>query len=527
MEKISIYPDRTFLEDNIIYPSSFHKEHKSEMAIPDPLPFVLIVCHSLSGHLQPLIRIAASLHARGWDTFFLGPTAHRARIEASGAEFISLRGDADLDDKTYYENPPVTDYNSLHWAERAMIDLEKQCLEPLPTQWACFTEAVRLLRERDPGRGLLLVNEAFFYGSLPLFLGAPLGGGATTKDDLVGSLLGSLCVSVTVPAIRSIDLPPIGYPFPFEASSEGRARNAKLWERSWAPKAGYLASLLNRKLQEVGVKNKVDETFLSGVNYTCHKTILQLGVPGFEYPRSDWPFGFKYAGLVQGPPKSSHTTTKPKTPSFDWWEEIVSNSALDTLPTSDLQQVRKKKIVVVAQGTVEINPHDLIIPTLEAFASREDVLVVAILGWKDANLSTYDPSIKTPPNARIADYLSYDAVLEHADVWVHNAGFGAVNHGIANGVPMVVAGEGMDKTENARRVAWSGIGVDLGCSKPTSEQVREGVERVLQNHQFTKRIQDLQKQSKEIDCFSIVHEELLRIAETHPGITIKKRGTAC
>ncbi|KAI1090772.1 glycosyltransferase family 1 protein [Rostrohypoxylon terebratum] len=497
------------------------------MAVTEPLPFVLVVCHSLSGHLQPLIRIAAALHARGWDTFFLGPTAHRARIEASGAGFFALYGDADLDDKAYYEDPPVADYHSLHWAERAMIDLEKQCLEPLPTQWTCFTEAVRSLQERDEGRGIVLVNEAFFYGSLPLFLGAPFGsgGGATTKQNSVGSLLGSLCVSVTVPAIRSIDLPPIGYPFPFEASSEGRVRNAKLWERSWTPKAQHLTTLLDTKLREAGVEKKVGETFLSGVNYTCHDTILQLGVPGFEYPRSDWPSGFKFAGLVQGPPKSSHTTAKTKPPSFDWWEEIVSNSALDTLPTSDSQRIRKKKVIVVAQGTVEINPYDLIIPTLEAFVSREDVLVVAILGWRDADLSTYDPHIKIPPNARIADYLSYDAVLEHADVWVHNAGFGAVNHGIANEVPMVVAGEGMDKTENARRVAWSGIGVDLGCSKPTSDQVREGVERVLQNHQFATRIQGLQKQSEEIDCFSIFHEELVRIAETHPGITIKQRET--
>ncbi|KAI1475320.1 glycosyltransferase family 1 protein [Daldinia eschscholtzii] len=493
------------------------------MTDPDPTPipngthrpFVLIVCHSLTGHLSPLIRIASALHARGWEIFFLGPTAHRQGIEATGAVFLPLRDDANLDDKAYYENPPQPGYAALHWAERVLIDLRKQCLDPLPTQWSCFVDALRVLRARDPERKVILLAEAFFYGTLPLFYGAPL------PDDLKLEeiLLGSLCVSVTVPAIRSIDLPPAGYPFPFDSSPDGRARNAKLWERSWKRKASDLTALLDTKLREAGARRTVNEIFLSGANYLCHDTILQLGVPGFEYPRSDWPRGFKFVGLVQGPrPNTKAPISNSKAPSFPWWSELTSNTALSTLPPSDPSRAGQKKVVVVAQGTVEINPYDLIVPTLHAFADRSDVLVVAILGWKNASLSSYGVDIEVPPNARIADYLSYDAALEHADVWVHNAGFGAVNHGIANGVPMVVAGEGMDKTENSRRVAWSGIGVDLGCAKPSAQHVREGVECVLEDERFAKRVQELQKQSQEIDCFGTVHNELVRIMKTCPGI---------
>ncbi|OTA53055.1 glycosyltransferase family 1 protein [Hypoxylon sp. EC38] len=469
-------------------------------------PFVLIVSHQLTGHIAPMSRIAAALHSRGWETFYLGPTAHQHRIEAAGAVFIPLRGDADLNDKAYYENPPQENYASLPWPERVLIDLQKQVLEPLPTQWSCFKDAVLSLQARDPTRGIILLAEAFFYGVLPLFYGAKTPGSVPMQ-----SILGSVCVSVTVPAIRSVDLPPAGYPFPFDPSPEGRERNAKLWERSWERKARHLTALLNTKMREAGASRDVNEIFLSGANYTCHETILQLGVPSLEYPRSDWPPGFKFAGLVQGPPKpTSQTNPTPADPKIPWWSDLVSNSAIDPAKKP------RKKVIVVAQGTVEINPYDLIIPTLRAFASRDDVYVVAILGWKNASLSGYD--VEIPRNARIADYLSYDAALAHADVWVHNAGFGAVNHGIANGVPMVVAGEGMDKSENARRVAWSGIGVDLGCAQPSTEQVREGIERVLQDGQFTKRVRELQEESKKIDCFGMVHDELLRIAETRPGI---------
>ncbi|KAI2777984.1 glycosyltransferase family 1 protein [Daldinia loculata] len=499
------------------------------MTDPEPIqaethrPYVLIVCHSLTGHLSPLIRIATALHALGWETFFLGPTAHRRGIEAAGAVFLPLRDDADLDDKAYYENPPSPGYAALHWADRVLVDLRRQCLDPLPTQWSCFVDALRVLRTRDPERKIILLAEAFFYGTLPLFYGASLPHDLRLEEII----LGSLCVSVTIPAIRSVDLPPAGYPFPFDSSPDGRVRNADLWERSWERKASYLTALLVTKMREAGANPPVDEIFLSGANYLCHDTILQLGVPGFEYPRSDWPPGFKFAGLVQGPPPSSKSGTQPsshtpardsKIPNFPWWSELTSNTALSTLLPSDPRRAAKKKVIVVAQGTIEINPYDLIVPTLHAFANRSDVLVVAILGWKDANLSSYGVDIEIPPNARIADYLSYDAALAHADVWVHNAGFGAVNHGIANGVPMVVAGEGMDKTENSRRVAWSGIGVDLGCAKPSVEQVRGGVERVLEDERFTKRVRELRKQSQEIDCFGMVHSELVRIMKTRPGI---------
>ncbi|CAJ2508301.1 Uu.00g094870.m01.CDS01 [Anthostomella pinea] len=488
-------------------------------------PFILIVSHSLSGHLAPMIRISSALHARGWTVYFLGPTAHASRIQFTGATFIPLRGSANLDDQVYYESPPVDGYNDLHWAERVMIDFRVQCLDPLPEQWICVKAALEKLHSLDPDRQVIVLAEAFFYGILPLQYGAPLPGKRPK----------TLCISVTIPAIRSAKLPPCGYPFPFDPTPAGRELNARLWV-SWKRKGAALTALLEQKMSEVGATRSVGEPFLSGANYLCHSKILQLGVPGFEFPRSDWPPGFRFAGLVQGkkankdakaisPQEEAEVKAKAKAkqPDFPWWTELVSNSALPR------QDPRRKKVVVVAQGTVETNPNDLIIPTIRAFADREDVLVVAILGWRGAKLSLStsnlsNPDITTtttkndendaiaesplPANARIADYLSYDAALSHADAWVHNGGFGAVNHGIANGVPMVVAGEGMDKTENTRRVAWSGIGVDLRSATPGVDAVREGVGRVLREGRFPLRVAELRRESEEMDCFGIVHEEL-------------------
>ncbi|KAK8055661.1 hypothetical protein PG993_000888 [Apiospora rasikravindrae] len=462
-------------------------------------PVILVVCHTLSGHLQPLIRIAHGLSSRGWDVAFLGPTAHRTRIEAAGAEFFALQGIADLNDQAYYANPNhlAPGYKALPWTKRGKIDLRLQCLETLPTQWENFKSTLAALHERERGRRVLIVAEAFFLGILPLKYGAALPPGVPVPR--------TVCVSITVPAIRNADLPPFAYAAPFDQSEAGRARNRALWDK-WTESAADLTDLLDRQLLAAGAVRGTGETILAGANYRCHEAVYQVGVPGFEYPRSDWPEGFRFVGLVQGTPRG---TVLPD-PHFKWWDELKANSALDAADP------KRKRVLVVAQGTVEVNPHDLIIPTIRAFEGRdEDVVVVAILGWKDASLDEFMPDGGVPGNARVADYLNYDAVLEHADVWIHNAGFGAVNHGIAHGVPMVVAGEGMDKTENARRVGWSGIGVDLGTARPSVAQVQEAVESVLRggdSSTFKERIELLRRQSEGLDPFGIISEGLIGMA---------------
>lgn len=70
--------------------------------------------------------------------------------------------------------------------------------------------------------------------------------------------------------------------------------------------------------------------------------------------------------------------------------------------------------MVAPEGTIETNPHDLIVPTSKAFTGRDDVLVVAILGWKGGKLSEF---VEVPAMARMADHLPCDAVLKHADLW--------------------------------------------------------------------------------------------------------------
>lgn len=444
---------------------------------------ILFLCHPLTGHITPALRVASDLRRRGWPVSFLGPTAHRARICGSGVNFIPLQGEADLDDLLYYSsdspNPPVPGYHSLGWQDRALIDVEKHVLEPIPAQWDCIKEILAQLEAKDPGRPVVIINEAFFAGFLPVYFGAPLPKGVKQPK--------TLCLSVTPPAIRSLDLPPFDYPLPFSRTREGRARNAHAWEE-WAEATAPLKKLFASRLAEAGATRFPDGPILDGVNYTSHNAILQIGVPSFECPRSDWPPQFQFVGflpLADSPPKGY-----PNLP--EWWDEVT---------TTD------KKVVVVAQGTVETNPYDLIIPTIESMRQRADVFVVAIMGRKGATLPE---KFDVPHNARVTDYLHYDAVLPYARVWVHNGGYGAITHGVAHGVPMVVAGEGQDKPENIRRVRYSDIGVGLGTAKPSVKDLRLSLEEVLSQGRYQGRVAKLRQETIDLDCFGRIEKAVLK-----------------
>jgi len=460
------------------------------MASPHLKPSLLFVSHPLTGHLTPTLRVAAALPHQGFPVFFLGPTFHKTRIAAAaGGEitFLPLLGTADFDDLAYYSpdnpNPPTPNYFSLPWQRRGWIDLERTWIDPIPDEWRSVVAALKEVYAREPARKVIVVAEAMFFGIMPLFYGAELPEGMERPR--------MVALSVTVPFVRSRDVPAFFVEEEGKGGEGEKEGREEAWRR-WEVCTGGLKKRMERALREAGavLEGGLEGAFLSGQNYTCHEKILQLGVPGWFYPRLDWPEGFKFLGVL--PPAEEPVGGWANLPA--WWDEVKGAREME------------KKIVVVAQGTVEVDPNDLILPTLRGMAGRPaDVLVVAILGRKGAVLPE---DFAVPENARVTDYLHYDAVLPYASAWVHNGGYGAVQHGIAHGVPMVVAGEGMDKVENARRIERSGVGLNLGPPGPWAEEVQKAVELVLDEARYWQVAAKLRDESVGLRCFKSVGDEI-------------------
>jgi UDP:flavonoid glycosyltransferase YjiC (YdhE family) len=75
------------------------------------------------------------------------------------------------------------------------------------------------------------------------------------------------------------------------------------------------------------------------------------------------------------------------------------------------------------------------------------------------------------------------------------------------GVPLVTAGLTEDKADVNARVAWSGVGIDLGTNAPTPEALREAVRTVLDNPNHRTRVSLMADEFGGIDTRS----EILRI----------------
>lgn len=92
-----------------------------------------------------------------------------------------------------------------------------------------------------------------------------------------------------------------------------------------------------------------------------------------------------------------------------------------------------------------------------------------------------------PPNARLERFISYVELMPHVDTLVTNGGYGTVQHALAHGVPIIVAGATEDKPENAARIAWSGAGIRLRAQSPTPARIRDAVHAVSRESSFRTR----------------------------------------
>jgi UDP:flavonoid glycosyltransferase YjiC (YdhE family) len=183
------------------------------------------------------------------------------------------------------------------------------------------------------------------------------------------------------------------------------------------------------------------------------------------------------------PDMSRHATTP------DWWDEMVNSE----IP-----------VVHVSQGTIATDVGDLITPTIYALA---DMNVLVIVSSRCIPPSLMD---ELPSNVRTAEFLPYDQLMKHVDVFVTNGGYGGVHFALSEGVPLVVAGATEDKPEVANRIEWSGAGINLRTNKPNLHQIRRAVKRSIRQPIFRQKAQAIKEQIEKLDAA----EEAARLIES-------------
>ncbi|KAH8597153.1 putative UDP-glucuronosyltransferase 2A3 [Bisporella sp. PMI_857] len=442
-------------------------------------PLILIGCTPIYGHFMPIRAIAKDLISRGYEVTFLASPPFKKYLDSIGASYAPIEGYA-----AFSEN--FNDDIASKWPERntlppgpaqLLFDTEHCFIQTIPSQHESFQKALKKLKETHPGRPIININEGLFLGHIPTRYGAP----GYQADAVIN-------IGILPMALLSDDAAPFGPGLLPDPSPAGRERNKAMNKGLKEEVMAGPQKAFEEELNKLGAKNG-GKFFIEAAFFSPDR-FLQMCTPSVEYPRSDAPAHIRFVG---GLPKGHRD---PFTNAPSWWSEVTDN--------------KTKKIVAVSQGSVALNYEELIIPTMTAFASNPDILVVVALGAKGAALPA---GTAVPENARVADFIPFDELLPHCAVFVTNCGYGAFQHAIGNGTPLVAAGISEDKFEVAARAEWAGVAINLRTQTPTVEQVRESVEEVLANPKYKARATELEKEMASFDPMGIVANTIEELAK--------------
>ncbi|HWK80299.1 MAG TPA: nucleotide disphospho-sugar-binding domain-containing protein, partial [Thermomicrobiales bacterium] len=168
--------------------------------------------------------------------------------------------------------------------------------------------------------------------------------------------------------------------------------------------------------------------------------------------------------------------------------------------------------VHVTQGTLantDLTP--LLIPTLRALAGWEGLVVASTGGRPVEELGPL------PANARAAAFLPYDRFLPKVDIAITNGGYGGLHQMLAEGIPVIVAGDTEEKPDIAARVAWSGVGVNLKTGSPSQEAIRAAVDEIERNPAYRQRAQAVAAEIAQTHALETIAADLSALIATAPA----------
>ena len=441
---------------------------------------VLVFCATpVDGHVGPVTAVAKKMVARGFEVIFITGDSFQSKIEGIGATFSPLLGKANFSIATVNSLFPGQDHAPPPTGpHRLVYSLLYVFVKQIPDQHESIQAVLHKIKSTRPEKKVILVIDFSFKGALPSLYGAP-----GLRAD------GSIFLGICPLFLSAPHIPPGGLGLPFDTSPAGLERNKEQYVYRNEELFSEVNSHVRAIFKQLGAQEPPD--FILDMPVLKSDRYLQMCIPSLEYPHPNPPPALRFVGSL---PAGHRHDTKEKPA---WWSDIAVNAA-------------KKRIVGVSQGTANVIFSNLIIPTMEALADLDDVLVVVALGREGVVLPE---GTGVPENARVADYIPFDDLLPFADVFVTNGGYGGFQHCVSNGVPMIVAGLAADKPEVANRAEWAGVGLNLKTDQPTVQAIKEAVNTILGDEKYKRRAQELQKEMEEYDTFSLIEKNIEEVAK--------------
>jgi UDP:flavonoid glycosyltransferase YjiC (YdhE family) len=218
----------------------------------------------------------------------------------------------------------------------------------------------------------------------------------------------------------------------------------------------YNALLTSEELPPVAVGDFFELT------RKCATYYFQSGVPGFDYPRRSLPANVKFVG----PLLPNRTAT------------VLSIELADKLRAY-------KSVIVISQGTVDNRDAEkLFVPALEALKNGPHLVVATTGGKNTEELRRRFPEA----NVVIEDFVDFDLLFEHTDLFICNGGYGSILLALSHGVPILSAGTREGKNDINARIDYCRFGVDLKTERPTPAKIAKGVARILSDKRYAQNV---------------------------------------
>ncbi|KAB8315229.1 glycosyltransferase [Tolypothrix campylonemoides VB511288] len=432
----------------------------------------LIGTVSAFGHINPVLPIARKLVERGHEVWWYTGQSFQSRVEATGARYVPMVAAFDYFDVKNVPESLLEKRKTVPESAQLIFDFKHFLIDGALLQVKDYTDILR----QFPA-DVLLSDYAFIGASWIHEKGGPPWAALGVVPLFVSS-------RDTAPDTSFFNWLPHQ---PVDNSALGRLRNGVL---NWIFERVLMRDLtgyMNNVRASIGLPPSQKDFLNATISPFLY---LQQTVPGFEYPRSDLPPQVHFVGPFLPTPPADFTFPT-------WWEELKGN----------------RPVILVTQGTVANDkPEKLIVPTLQALAN-EDVLVVATTAGTPIKLAQY------PANAIIEQaYIPYSHLLPYVDLMITDGGYNGVQMALANGVPLVVAGDTEGKSETCARVQWSGVGINLKTGNPKPKQIKDAVKKVLTSSQYRQKAKLLQAEIASYDAPTLAATLLEQLVATQQPV---------
>lgn len=429
--------------------------------VPSDMADVMVAVMPFAGHVAPLVAVAAAFVDAGHDVRVYTGAAHADRFAAIGADVVRWTRAPDFD-----EHDLAATFPGLRGRKG-------------PRQAIANIEHVFIRTAAAQGADL---SAAFAERAWDVIVADGLSLGARFASERTGTPW--VTVSIVPLTIPTPELPPPGFGFAPASGALGRVRDRLLHTA-----LGVATRGLRRAYDEQRAASGLPPSAIPfELVFSSPDLVCASGIPGLDWPRREWPVPIEYVGAL-APAGRAGAGLPP------WWDELPAGP-----------------IVHVTQGTLNVDPDDLIRPAFAALG-RQPVTIVATTGRDDAP----DLPFPAPPNARVTGLIDYSVLLPRVDAMITNGGWGGVLAALSHGVPLIVAGGDLDKPEIAGRVAWTGAGIDLRTGRPTPTAVLRAWRRITGDPAYKEQAERLGRELRRHDGPREVVEHTIGLIERRRG----------